>query len=943
MSLDRCIKDTAGELGLKESDVRQISERLRDYKKRRVAEGRLDRMGEDVRKFAADEAEKVKIAAALKRKQAALNVVLRDEWDADLSEMIAGGMTRREAILAKLVGSYEGVTKARKSAGNRRGGLESDWLGGMVREIHEQLPHVLPLLRKPDAVKSLLDDTVRAWRSLAQGPLPAGKATDAHKLASILAKYAEASRIDANKAGAAIGQLRDWGGPQAHDAAKLLRAGKDAWVAGIINRLDHERSFGKGTTYAKAHEILEKTFDTIVTGRNLRLTAKRKGERVSPANLARSLEAERVLHFKTADDWLAYAEQFSRGNVFTGMIDHLRQMARTVANMQVMGPNPQVFLDAILETQRDQARRAAPADVKKAQKEIDRLNADLDNPQTPIAKAFAEIMGHTFQPASLHWAKFWAGVRSVQSMAKLGGALIASFNDVVTFAHGMRFQGKGLFQAYGDSVNALLGNYGGRDRQHVARLLGVGYDAILGDIHSRFAADDNLPGRMSQAQQAFFRLTGLTWWTERLENAFVHMASVHMASHSDRAWDDLPPAYQHVLGLHGIDGERWEVVRQLVEKEGDYRFVFPELARGLDAGAFDRLIGDEMEEAEDAIRERIGAQSRSRAESAVKRAETTAEKVRAAVKEATDKLQARQQAGKSTFHQERSVNARRRKLAQAEDAVRLRQEAVQKASTAPVRDLTDAERADLGRRRERLIERARRELELDLRSYFADEASFAVLKGDDRTRMYTTQGTQPGSLLGEAIRFMLQFKSFPIAYITKVLNPALRGRGPGGSRDYGAIATLIAATWVVGYLSMTVKDAIKNRTPKDPTRWETILAALIQGGGAGLYGDFLFARRDRFGSGPAGAALGPAAGTAISALEIWQDIVHGEARAGDAFYLALGNTPGLNIWWLRTGLDFLILNALQDMISPGTLQRRERRLKKDFGQEYLLEPTPLAG
>jgi hypothetical protein len=380
----------------------------------------------------------------------------------------------------------------------------------------------------------------------------------------------------------------------------------------------------------------------------------------------------------------------------------------------------------------------------------------------------------------------------------------------------------------------------------------------------------------------------------------------------------------------------------MVEKVGDNRFVLPERARALDDDAFDGLIADEMEEAEDAIRERIGAQSRSRAEAAVRRQEKTVEKARAAVKTATDKLQARQ-SGKSTFHQERSVNARRRKLAQAEDALRLRQEALQKTGTEPVRDLTDAERADLGRRRERLIERARRELELDVRSYFLDEASFAVLRGDDRTRMFMTQGTQPGTKLGEAIRFIGQFKGYPAAHYFKVLRPMLRGRGVGGARDYGAIAHLIAMTWILGYVSMSIKDMLKNRTPKDPTRWETLMAALVQGGGLGIYGDFLFSRRDRFGGGIAADVAGPVPSTVFSVIEMIQDLKSGDAKAGEAYHLLLNNIPGFNIFWFRTGMDFLILNQLQEMISPGSLQRRERRIKKDFGQEYMLPPTPLAG
>jgi hypothetical protein len=947
LSLDRCIKDTAGELGLKESDVREIAEKLRAYKKRRVAEGRLDRLDEDMRKHAADEAEKLKIAAALKRKQAALNAVLRDEWDEDVAGMVAGGMSRREAVLAKLVGSERGIGGARDSVSRRRESLEGDWLQGMEREIKEQLPHVLPLLlRDPRAAKPLLDDTVRAWRSQSQGPLPAGKATDAQKLAGILAKYAEASRLEANRAGAGIGQLADWGGPQAHDAAKVRRAGRDKWIASIINRLDLERSFGKGTTYAEARDHLSSTFDTIVTGRNLKVTGRQKGERVSPANLARSLEHERVLHFKGADDWIAYADDFSRGNVITAMADHQRRMARVVSNMQKLGPNPQIFLGAFLESQREAVRKSAAgtADAGKAADELQALKADLDKGSGAIGKAFGEVMGDTLAPGNINGARLAANVRATLSMAHLGAAVVSSFTDLPTLALRLRFHGQSLFEGYAGGLRALLSGRHAREARRLAELVGVANDSMLGDLHNRYAAEDHAGGFISRARAAFFRLTGLTGWTDRLTNAFVHMTSANMAHHADLGWAELPEAYRHVLGLHGIDEARWGVLRQMVEQVGDYRYVLPEVTRRLDDAAFEPLVADDLAEAEDAIRERLGAQGRGRAEAAVKRAETKVAKVQAALKEATDKLQAKQAAGKNTYHERRSADARRKRYAAAEDARRLKQERLDAMASGaqPVRDLTKAELGELAQRRERLIARARRELELDLRGYFLDEASHAVIRGDDRTRMFMTQGTAPGTLLGEAVRFTGQYKGFPVAHFQKVLKPMVQGRGPGGARDHGAIAHLVASTLVLGYVSMSIKDFLKNRTPKDPLRYETVMAALVQGGGLGLLGDFFFSKRDRFGGGVAADMAGPLPGTVYNLIEMWQDLKSGDAKAGDAYHFLLNNTPGLNIFWLRTGLNFLILNQIEEWISPGSLRRRERRINKDYGQRYIVDPTPLS-
>lgn len=819
MTLSACIDAVAGELGLDRSDVREIAERIDKYRSRQVALGNVSRLDEKVRQFAQSEAERTRLAAALKRKQAALNVLIRQEIDADLATLKGQGTEPAWAVVAKLTGLYTGVKNARKSASARRIALEGDWLGGMLAEFRKELPGMVEVLKRPKQSKGVLDDIVREWRQ--EGST---NNADAAKAAKILAKYAEAARIEANRAGANIGRLEGWGGPQSHDEGRLLRAGKDQWVRDLLDGkwLDLERSFGEGVDEAEAAQILSETWETIVTGQGLRLTAKEKGQRVGPANLARSLEKHRVLHFKDADSWIAYNDQYGRGNVFTGMIDHLHGMARTVSMMQTFGPNPQVMLESVLEAER-RAIREGGGSVQQKQKRLAKLDADLDAANGIIGRAFAEVMGDTFRPASLTAAKWGAGIRAVESMAKLGGAVISSVTDLVTYAHAMRFQGRGILESYAEGIGALFAGKSAQERRQISLMIGVGADAMLGDIHARYAAEDNMPGRISGAMNRFFKLSGLTWWTDRLTTTFASMSSAHMAEQAGRSWDQLGGAYRMTLESHGIGAERWAHIQAMVTKEGDYRFVWPEKAREIEG----------------------------------------------------------------------------------------------------------------------LTDRDRRALELDLRAFFADEAQFGIIQADDRTRMFTTQGTRPGSTMGEAIRFLMQFKSFPVAYTQKILAPAIRGRGVERQRDWGGIAHLIAMSTVLGYVAMTAKDALKNRTPKDPTKYETILAALAQGGGAGIYGDFLFGTADRFGGSLYSKLAGPAIGTGADLYDLYTKSRQGDAGMGDLFWLGLNNLPLANLWYTRAALDLAVLNQMQEWISPGTLKRREKNIQRDFGQRYLVDPTPL--
>ena len=63
------------------------------------------------------------------------------------------------------------------------------------------------------------------------------------------------------------------------------------------------------------------------------------------------------------------------------------------------------------------------------------------------------------------------------------------------------------------------------------------------------------------------------------------------------------------------------------------------------------------------------------------------------------------------------------------------------------------------------------------------------------------------------------------------------------------------------------------------------------------------------------------------------------APDAQAFQIFKNNTPFLNLFYVRAALDYLILYDVQEAISPGSLRRMERRLKKEQGKEFILPPS----
>ena len=92
--------------------------------------------------------------------------------------------------------------------------------------------------------------------------------------------------------------------------------------------------------------------------------------------------------------------------------------------------------------------------------------------------------------------------------------------------------------------------------------------------------------------------------------------------------------------------------------------------------------------------------------------------------------------------------------------------------------------------------------------YYADSADAAIPTPGARERAIMNQGLPRGTVLGEAIRMIMQLKGFPITYITKGLS---RQKAHAG---YYGVAKMMVGSTVMGYLSICLKDILKGKEPR---------------------------------------------------------------------------------------------------------------------------------
>ena len=222
------------------------------------------------------------------------------------------------------------------------------------------------------------------------------------------------------------------------------------------------------------------------------------------------------------------------------------------------------------------------------------------------------------------------------------------------------------------------------------------------------------------------------------------------------------------------------------------------------------------------------------------------------------------------------------------------------------------------------------------------ETDYAVPSPDARVKAITTGGLGRGTIEGQGWRSVMMLKSFPLTIATTHLYRAAFQASNGQKLQYGGL--LLATTTVLGGIALQAKDIAAGREPRPIDNPKFFAAALIQGGGLGIFGDYAFSDVNRFGGGIVSTAFGPTGQLTDDVVKLTlgnlQEAVRGEETnvLGESARFAERYTP--DIWQTH-----LLKNALFDqieMLADEDAQRKYNRIvrkrQKDYEQGYWWKP-----
>lgn len=815
MSIDHCLANAVAGKEISQTDADRLRGRYEAFRND-AATGGAANAGEEAKRSLA---EALKAEAREKRRRAKLALANIRQMDADLKSHVTPGGKRDigAAMLDKL--EHFGTARFSSVEGRRK---------AIVGMAHAKMEEVLHHFRRG----AVGGDKTRWNKADLKNVLKEAFGEDtgdaaAKGLARAWSDTAEWLRRRYNTAGGAIGKLENWGMPQHHDARALRKAGREPWKEFIRPRLDVARMkdplTGKPLTAKQLEVMLDETWLAIATeGWSKKAPTRQAAGRGA---LAAQRADHRYLHFRDADTWLEYQTAFGGGSdVFAAMMGHLNGMAKDIAALEVLGPNPGGTIEWMKQAVRKEAEHVAAGQPgrlggRSGDKALDyaatiekRLNA-----------VWGSLRGNLETPVNSTWANGLAAFRSLITASVLGSAAISSISDVGTSMIARRFAGLPAAHA----VPEIVKSFATMTRREAVRA-GLVLDSAMNVFHAqaRYVGTLQGPEWASYIADRVLTFSGLTPWTQGARHAFGLAFQAEAAARVALPFDQLPDAFRATFARHGITARDWEMMRKV------------------------RLHEDQL-----------------------------------------------------------------------------------------LRPAEIAEQAD-----ERLAERY---LEM-----IQSETEFAVPSGAHRSRTALLDQNQPGTLIGELLRSFAQFKSFGAVFV--FLHGA-RMHGMVAGKEYGSAAayagSLLLSTTLFGAAAYQAKQVAAGRDPQDvadPAFWG---AALLQGGGLGIYGDFLFSNLNRYGGGFATTISGP---TVQRANDFWTltagnvaQLFSGEKThfGRELVKFARGNTPGSNIWYLRLAFERVVFDQLQFLADPEAnkaFKRKQQTYRRETGQEFFWAPGTMA-
>lgn len=206
-----------------------------------------------------------------------------------------------------------------------------------------------------------------------------------------------------------------------------------------------------------------------------------------------------------------------------------------------------------------------------------------------------------------------------------------------------------------------------------------------------------------------------------------------------------------------------------------------------------------------------------------------------------------------------------------------------------------------------------------------DSMRYALLEPSASDLAILHLGTKAGTVEGEAIRTILQYKSFPLSLLRKLNRRFMNAYGEGGApRAIKEKMAMFASMMFLGWIALSIKDVLNGREPMhflSGDQWNTqnLTRLVSQAGTLGLFEDLFHLNESR----QVSALVGPAGGMAYNLVR--QPFTEGDGRAYRTTNAIFGAAPFASVPFVSEARKALLGGVFSDTIGTWDQATRKRR------------------
>lgn len=358
-------------------------------------------------------------------------------------------------------------------------------------------------------------------------------------------------RLRANAAGANIGKLENRGFATHHDSRKVAEAGFDAWWEAERPRWDVARMVDEQTgqpfTEKGLLEAARAVHATIASDGAL----DRAPGSVGQLSFANKLGQHRFIHYKGYAEWKASQEQFGAGTAFDALLGEVKGMARAIAAMEVLGPNPEAGIRYLQDRVAGDAELFKPGQLRKRDRSAKQAKV--------VQRLWDEYTGALRQPENRTLAVAFSTYRGLASASKLASAPLTAVGDVGYGTATRAFNGLPTAGIVRDYVRLLADPQYRLAASYLSFVPEVWTNAVAGQ--SRFLAEE-LTGEFGRrVADGVLRASGLSAITEAGRQGHGLVTFIHATLVRHQSYAELEPAWRAALQRYRIGEKEWDAIR----------------------------------------------------------------------------------------------------------------------------------------------------------------------------------------------------------------------------------------------------------------------------------------------------------------------------------------------------------------------------------------------